>query len=156
MKKTIPTCIALILVLAIPVTTAYSYNLEIDKKSYKVDFEGNAEVIAMAIDKETISLLIGIKNAEDSSVKVMFPNELINAEDNKFAVLVDGYEVDYNISSNELTTTISFFVPYGSQEIEIIGTHVVPEFTALFVILAAISLVVLISKLSFKDYLLRW
>lgn len=156
MKKIIVPSIVFLIVSALPVATAYSYDIDIDGHAYSVDYEGDTEVIAMAIDKETKSLLIGIKDTEDSSFSVTFPNKLISAEDNKFAVLVDGYEVNYKISSSESKTTISFFVPFGAQEIEIIGTHVVPEFTALFVILLSIISVIAITKLNFKDHLFRW
>ena len=42
--------------------------------------------------------------------------------------MVDGLEVDYELKPLGAMTEISFFVPNLSQEIEIIGTHVIPEF----------------------------
>jgi len=125
-----------------------SYQIIVDEHSYNLDYEIDADVLAMAIDHELNSLLIGIENTEDSNFQINLPIEMISAENNEFAVLVDGYEVDYQITSNELSNIISFFVPVSSQEIEIIGTHVIPEFPLGIMIVFAmiISLSVLISK----------
>ncbi len=86
------------------------------------------EVIAMKVDKESKSLLIGIQNTEDSNFEISFPDELISAESNEFAVLVNGYEVDYELEKTTERASLTFFVSYGSQEIEIIGTRAIPEF----------------------------
>jgi len=36
--------------------------------------------------------------------------------------------VDYDIVSDSDSSTLSFFVPVFTEEVEIIGTHVIPEF----------------------------
>ena len=112
-----------------------SYNLQIDEHSYDLEYQIDANVLAMAIDQELNSLLIGIVNANDSQFSIKLPNEMISAEQNEFAVLVDGLEVDYELNSLGDMTEISFFVPNLSQEIEIIGTHVIPEFPIVVLIL---------------------
>jgi len=131
---------------AYPVTS--TYQITVDDHSYNLDYEIDADVLAMALDHELNSLLIGIENTQDSNFQINLPIEMISAEKNEFAVLVDGYEIDYQITSNESSNTISFFVPASSQEIEIIGTHVIPEFPLGIMIVFAmiISLSVLISK----------
>ena len=125
-----------------------TYQIVIDEHTYNLDYEIDANVIAMAIDAELNSLLIGIEDTHDSVFQIELPTEMISAEDNEFAVLVDGYEVDYQIISNESSNIISFFVNENSQEIEIIGTHVIPEFPLGVIIGFAmiLSLSVLISK----------
>ena len=131
-----------------PAYSASSYLIVIDEHSYNLDYEIDADVLAMAIDHELNSLLIGIENTRDSNFQINLPIEMISAENNEFAVLVDGYEVDYQITSSESSNTIFFFVPVSSQEIEIIGTHVIPEFPlgVMIVFAMIISLSVLISK----------
>ncbi len=131
-----------------PAYSASSYQIIIDENYYNLDYEIDADVLAMAIDHELNSLLIGIENTRDSNFQINLPIEMISAENNEFAVLVDGYEVDYQITSSESSNTISFFVPVSSQEIEIIGTHVIPEFPlgVMIVFAMIISLSVLISK----------
>ena len=124
-----------------------SYNLQIDEHSYDLEYQADADVLAMAIDQELNSLLIGIENANDSLFSIKLPNEMISAEKNEFAVLVNGLEVDYELKPLGAMTEISFFVPNLSQEIEIIGTHVIPEFPIVVLILIlTITGVVLFTK----------
>ncbi len=55
-------------------------------------------------------------------------HELISAQNDEFIILVDGKEVDYDIKTNLTNSTFTFFVTVGTKEVEIIGTHVIPEF----------------------------
>jgi len=82
----------------------------------------------MAIDQESKSLLVGVENAQDSQFMISFPKEMIDAENDAFAVLVNGVEIEYEISSDSQDYTLIFYVPVDSEEVEIIGTHVIPEF----------------------------
>lgn len=126
-----------------------NYSLEIDDTSFEIPYELNGDVIAMAIDKETVSLLIGITNVEDSNFVISLPAELISAENNEFVVLVDWVEVDYIVSTQNNAATLQFFVPADSQEIEIIGTQVIPEFPlgVLAVFATIIAVVTLVTKM---------
>lgn len=105
-----------------------TYGLVIDEHSFELKYEFNGDVIAMALDPELTSLLIGIDNTKDSTFTIDLPNEMIRSVDNAFAVLVNGLEVDYEIVSDNDSSTLEFFVPSGTEEIEIIGTYVIPEF----------------------------
>ncbi|NIP62927.1 MAG: PEFG-CTERM sorting domain-containing protein [Nitrosopumilaceae archaeon] len=105
-----------------------TYDLVIDEKTFTVKYDGMTDVLAMKIDHESKSLLIGIKNTEDSNFRISVPNELISASSNEFAILVNGHELNYSLEEKNDNTIFSFFIPYGTQEIEIIGTKVVPEF----------------------------
>lgn len=124
------------------------YHLTVDNNSFEIAYEINADVIAMAIDKEQISLLIGVENTKDSLMSITLPENLLSAENNEFAVLVDGLEIDYDVISNESGSNLTFFVPEETQEIEIIGTYVVPEFTYGFltVLLVLITTSIIITK----------
>ena len=123
------------------------YNLKIDEHSYDLEYEINANVLAMEIDQELNSLLIGIENTDDSTFSIKLPNEMISAENNEFAVLVDGQEVGYEINSIGDKTEMTFFVPSLSQEIEIIGTNVIPEFPfVILILILMISGVIVLSK----------
>jgi hypothetical protein len=114
------------------------YQLQIDDTIYDIEYEIDGDVIAMDVDKETISLLIATENVKDSEFQIILPNELILAENNEFAVLVNGFEVGYEVIETT-NTHLTFFVPVFTEEIEIIGTFVVPEFPlGSFLVLAAI------------------
>jgi len=102
--------------------------LEIDDHEFLIPYLVEANVIAMAIDPELTSLLIGIENTQDSLFIIDLRHELISAHNNKFAILVNGIEVDYDVVSDADSSTFTFFVPEYTEEIEIIGTKVIPEF----------------------------
>jgi len=125
-----------------------SYILEIDEHVYDIQYYVDADVIAMAIDEELDSLLVGIENTKDSIFLIDLEHEMINAQNNEFAVLVNGLEVDYEIISDDDSSTLKFFVPAGTQEIEIIGTYVIPEFPIgmTLILVATMTSVLILSK----------
>lgn len=125
------------------------YALEIDEHTYSISYVVNANVIAMEIDPESTSLLIGLDNTYDSRFFIGLEHELINAQNDEFIILVDGQETDYEISSGSDSSTFAFFVPAGTEEVEIIGTHVIPEFPigAIFGFAVMISTIMIFAKI---------
>ena len=124
------------------------YALEIDEHAYSISYVVNANVVAMDIDPESTSLLIGLDNTYDSRFFIGLEHELINAQNDEFVILVDGQETDYEISSDSDSSTFAFFVPTGTEEVEIIGTHVIPEFPigAIFGFAIMISTIMIFAK----------
>lgn len=129
-------------------TNPLQYDLQIDSHSFSIYYEVNAKVIAMDVDQELSSLLIGLVDTKDSILKIELPRELINDSNNDFTILVDGYEVDYDIVTDLKGSTLTFFVPEFTEEIEIIGTHVIPEFPvgAIIGFAGLMSLMMIFSK----------
>jgi hypothetical protein len=82
---------------------------------------------------------------QESTLKISFPSELLAAENAEFVVLVDGLETDYAITYANNNPTIMVQIPEATEEIEIIGTTVVPEFPlgvlAIMGIVSAMALV---------------
>jgi hypothetical protein len=105
-----------------------TYNLEAHGKTFDVTYDFNGKVIAMVTDQEATSLLIGIRDVKNSVFVISFSSELLSAKNAEFVVLVDGLETDYTITYDGNNPTITFPVLADSEEIEIIGTSVVPEF----------------------------
>ncbi len=132
-----------------------SYQLTVDENSFEINYSTTGRVIAMAIDKELSSLLVGLENVEmDSVFEIDFTHELISAENNEFAVLVNGYEVDYSISTSELGSKLTIPIFTDTEEIEIIGTYVIPEFPlGIFMVLVfTIMFVVVFSKTKIRAF----
>jgi len=127
---------------------SFEYFLEIDDHVFSIPYQVNAKVIAMAIDPELTSLLIGLDDTSDSIFIIDLKHELISAHNNEFAILVNGLEVDYDIFSDSDSSTFAFLVPEFTEEIEIIGTHVIPEFPlgAIMGLVILISVVMLVSR----------
>jgi len=128
MKKEL-TIIAILIIGINPIfAEEKKYVLEIDGHVFDIVYDVDAVVLAMAIDQESKSLLVGVENAQDSQFMIAFPKEMIDAKNGEFAVLVNGFEIEYEISSDSKDYTLIFYVPVDSEEVEIIGTHVIPEF----------------------------
>ena len=145
--------IFLISVLLLPTSSAFAkelYQLEIDGNSYDIGYEFDGEVIAMAIDKETLSLLIATENVQASQFQIALPNEVIQAENNEFAILVNGIEVNYDVSDTA-DPVLTFIVPDFTEEIEIIGTYVVPEFPlGMLLMFGAVGIIMIVIQKSKK------
>ena len=126
-----------------------SYQLTLDENSFEINYSTTGRVIAIAIDKELSSLLVGLENVEtDSIFEIEFTHELISAENNEFAVLVNGYEVDYELFTTDLDSKLTIPIFADTEEIEIIGTHVIPEFPLgiLMILIFTIMFVVIFSR----------
>lgn len=128
---------------------SFEYVLQIDQHTYTIHYVVNSDVIAMAIDPESKSLLIGLEKTHDSQFIIGLEHELISAPNNEFVILVDGKEVYYKITSDSNISTFEFFVPSGSEEVEIIGTNVIPEFptSAVFVLVVMVLSVIIFAKI---------
>jgi len=90
------------------------------------------------------SLLITIHDAEDGSeLTITLPDDIITPfNDGSFFVLVNGEESD-DAEQNGNTVTIPFDA--NTTEIEIVGTHVVPEFGTIAMIILAVAIVSIIA-----------
>ena len=90
------------------------------------------------------SLLIKIHDAEDGSeLTITLPDDIITPfNDGTFFVLVNGEESD-DAEQNGNTVTIPFDA--DATDIEIVGTHVVPEFGTIAMIVLAVAIVSIIA-----------
>ena len=90
------------------------------------------------------SLLITIHDAEDGSeLTIALPDDIITPfNDGSFFVLVNGEESD-DAEQNGNSVTIPFDA--DTTEIEIVGTHVVPEFGTIAMIVLAVAIVSIIA-----------
>lgn len=124
-----------------------NYQLEVDENSFDVKYDFNGDVIAMEVDKELTSLLIGTENVKDTQFQITLPEDLIRADNNAFAVLVNGYDTEYQVTS-DTDIVLTFFVPEFTEEIEIVGTYVVPEFPlgTILVLGSIFGIIVIIQK----------
>lgn len=119
----------------------------------------NGSITKIEVDPEFTSLIITVKTSatEDGILDITLPRELIDArtgqgrtgDDDKFIVLVDGNESEAKETATTATErSLSIPVPAGTEEIEIIGTIVIPEFgiLAAFVLAAAVGAIIVVSR----------
>ena len=132
---------------AIPLSFAEQGTQEVvaEGESFDVSYSFDGELLAIGVDQESTSLLVGLDQVRESTFEISFPSELLAAENAEFIVLVDGLETDYTATYNEGNPTITLPIPEATEEIEIIGTSVIPEFplgvVAILAIVSAMTLV---------------
>ena len=126
-----------------------------------VSVEGASELIRYTItggkildivpDVDSNSLIVSIDATEDGSLTLTIPRSVLDAkvtdseDDDDFIVLVDLEDVDFDetTSSTDRTLTIEFSA--GTEEIEIIGTWVIPEFGTIAAMILAVAIISIIA-----------
>ena len=106
-----------------------------------------AEIVSMTPDTENKSLIIEIKTGCDGELNITLQKDVIDTDEEGFFILVVGDETNHDAISDSEFWTLSIPFSNGSEEIEIIGTYVIPEFgtIAVLVLVAAITTIVMIS-----------
>ena len=118
----------------------------IDLISYEII---NGKLINAIPDMDAVSLLVYIETTDDGSITLTIPRSVLdstlNGNDDEFFVLVDGEEVDFEEikNSDDRTLTIEFFA--GTEQIEIIGTFVIPEFGTIAAMILAVAIISIIA-----------
>ena len=117
-------------------------------EDYELGYElTGAKIIRITPDTEMKSLIFEIETYSDGELRITLPKDVIDTDEEGFFILVDGIETNHEALSN--LENWSFVIPfsYGSEEIEIIGTFVIPEFgtIAALVLVTSIAVIVMIS-----------
>jgi len=124
-----------------------------------VSVEGSSDLIGYKItggkllniipDIEANSLIVSIDATNDGSLTLTIPRSILdatmNGEDDDFFVLVDGEEVDFDETTTSTDRTLTIAFPAGAEEIEIIGTFVVPEFGTIAAMILAVAIISIIA-----------
>jgi len=124
-----------------------------------VSVQGSSDLIGYEItggkllgimpDVDANSLIIRIEATDDGSITLTIPRSVldatINGEDDDFFVLIDGEEVDFDETTTSTDRTLTIEFPAGAEEIEIIGTFVVPEFGTIAAMILAVAIISIIA-----------
>ncbi|MDH3677443.1 MAG: PEFG-CTERM sorting domain-containing protein [Nitrosopumilus sp.] len=124
------------------------------KETITLDHEITGGKITHIIpDTDSNSLIIGLDSTAHGQITVPLPRDVIDAkigdEDDDFFVIVDGEEVDFDETTTSTDRTLVISFPAGAEEIEIVGTFVIPEFgtvAAMILVIAIISIIAISSK----------
>ena len=96
-------------------------------------------VTGVTVNTDDNSLIVMISANEDGTITLTPSKKVL---DGAFMVLVDGEEWDdAEINGNKIT--VMFLA--GAEQIEIIGTHVVPEFGAIAALILAVAIISIIA-----------
>ena len=118
-------------------------DMSLDIQGVNVNYTINGgKIISIIPDLDETSLIITIETTTDGELIITLPKDVI---DGIFFVLVDGEETIYTeeVSDNFSTLIIPFY--NGTEEIEIIGTFVIPEFGTIVVLVLAIAIITIIT-----------
>ncbi len=117
-------------------------SVEIEGQSYDIPFEvTGGSLQSVDADVESKSLLFTISSNASGVLTLWLPTEVIDADED-FSVFIDGASANFTElapTANARVLEIEF--DEGAQEIEIMGTTIVPEFGSLALIVASISIV---------------
>ncbi len=130
--------------------TKFMMNVDEDRIALDYDITKGVDILDIHPDTETNSLIIKLNATEKGSLAITLPRHVIDAaindnDDDEFFVLVDEEEVDFDeiVTSANRTLTIEF--PDNTDEIEIIGSFVIPEFSAIVVMILAVAMASIIT-----------
>ena len=127
-----------------------SGSIKVSGSELMIDYEiTNGKVVSIMPDVDSSSLIVGI-NADDTddvgTLTLDLPRTVVDAkadnnDDDEFFVLVDGEEVAFEELTTATQRTLTIVFPADTEEIEIIGTFVIPEFGAITMLVLAIAII---------------
>jgi predicted secreted protein with PEFG-CTERM motif len=109
----------------------------------------NGKLKNVVPDMDDISLHVYIEATDNGSIELTIPRSVLDATTNgsdvEFFVLIDGEEVDFEEikTSSDRKLTIDFYP--GSEQIEIIGTFVIPEFGTIAAMILAVAIISIVA-----------
>jgi len=117
-----------------------------DLISYEIT---NAKLLNIIPDLDAVSLLIYIETTDEGSITLSIPRSIldssINGGDDEFFVLVDGEEVDFEEIKTSMDRTLTIEFLAGTEQIEIIGTFVIPEFGTIAAMILAVAIISIVA-----------
>jgi len=110
------------------------------------------------IEPENLGLLVKINSLDDGKIILELPREFIDAEkqngkDEKFIILINDAQTTYEeMQSDSTLREIGINFEKGDSKIQIIGTHVIPEFGTIVMIILTIGIMtsILLTKNKFQ------
>ena len=135
------------------------YLLKIDEKTYDIyyGYRGSFEVDIKKIDVELPKLSTMNINPDRKSLEITMesvpsnnvlwirlPLEVISAENTQYRLVIDGIDTKYDLTKFPDQYALGMIIPKDTKHIEIIGTHVVPEFGIFSIVILGISFIAII------------
>src|SRR3990172_2168477 len=131
-------------------TTKPTGTIKVDRTNFVLSYKiTGGSVLSVTPDDEANSLVVVIKTTSDGELTITLPRALIdakiNGQDDNFFVLIDGEEVEFEETTTDTDRTLTIAFPDGAEEIEIIGSFVVPEFGTIAALILAIAIISIIA-----------
>ncbi len=136
---------------------ARQFNVKISGIQQDITLSGtisNGNVTSITIDEDFNSIVFNLSNVTaDSKISVTIPSSVLKEPNRfnevQFLVLADGEEVDAQVSAQGNNSIVTFTVPAGTEQVEIViapeDIRVVPEFGVIAALILALSIGTLIA-----------
>jgi outer membrane protein assembly factor BamB len=122
-----------------PGSSIYRLEVEGSEVSYPITYKiEGGNVTGMSVDKESKSLDIAISTTQDGTLTIKLPRNVIDAFDSSYQVYVDSEAADFQeteVGAEFRTLAIPF--SSNAEQVQILGTYIVPEFPATLIIMMA-------------------
>ncbi len=136
---------------------ARQFNVKISGIQQDITLSGtisNGNVTSITIDEDFNSIVFNLSNVTaDSKISVTIPSSVLKEPNRfnevQFLVLADEEEVDAQVSAQGNNSIVTFTVPAGTEQVEIViapeDIRVVPEFGVIAALILALSIGTLIA-----------
>ena len=134
------TVLVLTLIAVISITPAFAETMAIEvdglmKVNHAVSYTSTGiEIESISADLESIALIFQVLVSESESegdISITFDREIFDANiaggDDEFFIIADGEEITFEEEKDDISRTLSFSIPHGTQEFEIFGTILFDE-----------------------------
>ncbi len=129
--------------------TKFMMNVDENRIALDYDIMEGVHILDIYPDMEANSLVIKLNATEKGSLAITLPRHVIdatiNGKDDEFFVLVDEEEVDFDEIATSANRTLTIEFLENTDEIEIIGSFMIPEFRAIAVMVLAVAIVSIIA-----------
>jgi hypothetical protein len=135
--------------------------LEIGNASYQIRYHlsGENQLNTLWVQTDNITIAAEILAVSDGVLIIELPRDIIDSRkqsnsDDAYAIFIDGQFVPYEeIENTTKARTLRIEFGNGTEQIEITGTHIVPEFGPLTALVLAVSIasVVVVAKIKFRN-----
>jgi predicted secreted protein with PEFG-CTERM motif len=126
------------------------FNVTIDGKTYPINYQiSGGKLNSIKAQKDNSTLLLDISSAtSDGKLAIELPRNIIDSKnpqntDEDYVVFADGQDTPADETTNNAQVrTLAIDFDQGTEEIEIAGTRIVPEFggSAISVIVLAVGI----------------
>jgi len=106
-----------------------------------------AGVTGARLNVESTSLIINLLTSSDGMITLDIPRSVLDTDTDAepLFVIIDGEEADSEELVTSTTRRVTIMFPEGAEEIEIIGTFVIPEFGAIAALILAVAIISIIA-----------
>ncbi|HET6458727.1 MAG TPA: PEFG-CTERM sorting domain-containing protein [Nitrosopumilaceae archaeon] len=126
--------------------------IKVDGTDFSVSYSiTNGKVTGIKADIQSKSLIVSIQTTGDGQLTIDLPRALIdskksdNQTDDQFIVLNDNAEAQFTETPTITDRTLTIPFTDGTEQIEIIGTWIVPEFGTIAALVLAIAIISIIA-----------